>query len=218
MRIHKEGKSIVFIASILLLSVHYTLMKRALISHRSYALFTGISTLFYAWLIYFFRDPRRAISLQTGSVLAPADGRIVAIQEVYEEEYFKDNRIQISVFMSPFNIHVNRNPISGSVKFLKYHPGKHWVAWYPKSSTKNERTTIVVEHEQGASILFRQIAGFLARRIKFYLSEDDTVQQGDEFGFIKFGSRVDVFLPPNVKVKVDIGEKVKGGASILAAW
>lgn len=218
MRIHKEGKSIVFIASIVLLSVHYTLTRRIMISHRGYVSFTVVSTLLYTWLIYFFRNPRRVIYLQAGSVLAPADGRIVAIQEVYEEEYFKDKRIQISVFMSPFNVHVNRNPISGSIKFFKYHPGKHWIAWHPKSSAKNERTTVVVEHEQGTPLLFRQIAGFLARRIKFYPSEGEQVHQGGECGFIKFGSRVDVFLPLNANIKVNMGEKVKGGISLLAEW
>ena len=184
--------------------------------HRNYALFTAISTLFYGWLMYFFRDPHRVIFQQAACVLAPADGKIVAIQKVYENEYLQDNRIQVSVFMSPFNVHVNRNPISGIVKFFKYHSGKYLVAWHPKSSVNNERTTIVVEHAQGVQVLFRQIAGFLARRIKFYLQEGEQVYQGSEFGFIKFGSRVDVFLPLNVKLKVSLGEKVKGGISVLA--
>ncbi|MHA7877974.1 MAG: phosphatidylserine decarboxylase family protein [Bacteroidota bacterium] len=216
MRIHKEGKGILLIAAVCLLSIHLFFVARGTIAHRNYIFFSAISTLFYAWLIYFFRDPHRIISPQEGCVLSPADGSIVAIQEVYEDEYLKDKRIQISVFMSPFNVHVNRSPIAGIVKFFKYHPGKYLVAWHPKSSTKNERTTVVVEHAQGGQILFRQIAGFLARRIRCYLREEDAVQQGEECGFIKFGSRVDVFLPINATPKVSIGEKVKGGISVLA--
>jgi len=216
MRIHREGKNILLVAFVFLLGTHLILTKRCAIMHRNYALFTAISTLFYGWLMYFFRDPHRVIFQQAACVLAPADGKIVAIQKVYENEYLQDNRIQVSVFMSPFNVHVNRNPISGIVKFFKYHSGKYLVAWHPKSSVKNERTTIVVEHAQGVQVLFRQIAGFLARRIKFYLQEGEQVYQGSEFGFIKFGSRVDVFLPLNVKLKVSLGEKVKGGISVLA--
>lgn len=217
MRIHKEGTIILLIASIVLLGTHIILAKYSTITPLRYVLFTIISTLLYGWIIYFFRDPHRVISLQEQCVLAPADGTIVAIKEVYEDEYLQDNRIQISVFMSPFNVHVNRNPISGIVKFFKYHPGKYLVAWHPKSSTKNERTTVVVAHKKGVQVLFRQIAGFLARRIKVYLREGEQVQQGNEFGFIKFGSRVDVFLPLDAKIEVRLGEKVKGGTSVLAA-
>jgi phosphatidylserine decarboxylase len=216
MRIHREGKNIVLGASIFLLSIHFILVKYSIMTHQHYAFFTAMGALLYAWLIYFFRNPHRAILQREAYVLAPADGTIVAIQDVYEDEYLRDNRIQVSVFMSPFNVHVNRNPISGLVKFFKYHPGKNLVAWHPKSSTKNERTTIVVEHAQGVEILFRQIAGFLARRIKFYVREGDQVQQGSECGFIKFGSRVDVFLPLDAKLRVSIGQKVKGGSSVLA--
>jgi phosphatidylserine decarboxylase len=216
MRIHKEGRSILLSASVILLGAYFVLAKQGTMSHRSYVFFMTISALFYAWLIYFFRDPRRVISLQEACVLAPADGTIVVIQKVYEDEYLKDSRMQVSIFMSPFNVHVNRNPISGIVKFFKYHPGKYLLAWHPKSSTKNERTTIVVQHTQGAQILFRQIAGFLARRIKSYLREGEHVRQGNEFGFIKFGSRVDVFLPLNTQLKVSLGDKVKGGISLLA--
>ena len=214
MRIHKEGKSILLGTLVVLLSTHFILTKYSTMMY--YAIFSAISTLFYVWMVWFFRNPRRIISLREGCVLAPADGTVVDIKEVYEDEYLQDKRIQISVFMSPFNVHVNRNPISGIVKFFKYHPGKYLVAWHPKSSTKNERTTIVVEYGQGVQVLFRQIAGFLARRIRFYLREGERVQQGSEFGFIKFGSRVDVFLPLNTKVKVSFGDKVKGGISILA--
>jgi phosphatidylserine decarboxylase len=217
MRIHKEGKRILFSASIILLSMHLLFAKHsATISYQVYALFATMSTLCYAWLVWFFRDPRRVISLREACVLAPADGTIVAIEQVYEAEYLQDSRMQVSIFMSPFNVHVNRNPISGIVKFFKYHPGKYLVAWHPKSSTKNERTTIVVQHAQGEQVLFRQIAGFLARRIKYYLREGEHVHQGNEFGFIKFGSRVDVFLPLNAQIKVSLGDKVKGGISLLA--
>jgi phosphatidylserine decarboxylase len=216
MRIHREGKNILLVASVFFLGTNLILAKRCAMMHQNYALFAAMSTLLYAWLVYFFRDPRRVISQQDAGVLAPADGKIIAIQKVYEDEYLQDDRIQVSIFMSPFNVHVNRNPISGIVKFFKYHPGKYLVAWHPKSSTKNERTTIVVEHARGAQVLFRQIAGFLARRIKSYLQEGEQVHQGSEFGFIKFGSRVDVFLPLNAQIKVSLGEKVKGGVSLLA--
>jgi phosphatidylserine decarboxylase len=216
MRIHKEGISILLVVLIVLLIVHVIFLKYGTIAHRNYIFFSILSTLLYAFIVYFFRDPVRIVALQEGYVLAPADGTIVAIKEVYEDEYLQDNRIQISVFMSPLNVHVNRNPISGIVKFFKYHPGKYLVAWHPKSSTKNERTTVVVAHKQGVQVLFRQIAGFLARRIKVYLREGEQVQQGNEFGFIKFGSRVDVFLPLDAKIEVSLGEKVKGGTSVLA--
>ena len=212
MRIHREGRNILLGALFALLAAHLIIAKQYVI----YALFTAISTLVYAWLIYFFRDPHRAISLRTKCVLAPADGKIVLMQEVDEDEYLHERRIQVSIFMSLFNVHVNRSPISGMIKYFKYHPGKYLVAWHPKSSTKNERTTIVVENKQGVPILFRQIAGFLARRIKFYCQEGEQVQQGSECGFIKFGSRVDILLPLNAKIKVHLGEKVKGGISVLA--
>lgn len=217
MRIHREGKNILYTATLGLLSVHFIFARWGVLG-RGYALFTVTSMLLYAWMIYFFRDPRRRIVLREQCVLAPADGKIVAVQEVYEGEYFQDKRLQVSIFMSPFNVHVNRNPIAGDVKFLKYHPGKYWVAWHPKSSTKNERTTIVIEGVSGTQVLFRQIAGFLARRIKLYLQEGDRVKQGSECGFIRFGSRVDVFLPLDVKVVVNLGDQVKGGVSILAAY
>jgi phosphatidylserine decarboxylase len=149
-------------------------------------------------------------------VLCPADGKVVVIEETEEPEFLKDKRIQVSVFMSPVNVHVNRNPISGVVKYFKYHPGKYLVAWHPKSSTENERTTVVTENKVGQQVLFRQIAGALARRIVWYVKEGDKVEQGEQFGFIKFGSRVDVFLPLGSKINVEIGEVVKGGTTILA--
>jgi phosphatidylserine decarboxylase len=148
-------------------------------------------------------------------IVAPADGKVVVIEETYEPEYFKDKRLQVSIFMSPLNVHVNRNPISGEVKYMKYHPGKYLVAWHPKSSTENERTTMVIGNSK-MELLVRQIAGALARRICYYVKEGDTVMQNDEFGFIRFGSRVDLFFPVGTKIDVKIGEIVKGGITVIA--
>ncbi|MEM7110500.1 MAG: phosphatidylserine decarboxylase family protein, partial [Bacteroidota bacterium] len=145
-----------------------------------------------------------------------ADGKVVVIEETNEDEYLKERRIQLSIFMSPVNVHVNRMPIKGVVDFFKYHPGKYLVAWHPKSSTENERTTIVTKMDNGVQILFRQIAGALARRIRWYVKEGDQLEQGQEFGFIKFGSRVDVFLPLDAKILVDINQKTQGGVTVLA--
>jgi phosphatidylserine decarboxylase len=184
--------------------------------------------IFIKWIIYilsfalfviivqFFRNPHFDITQDDKVVLCPADGKVVVIEETTETEYLKDKRIQISVFMSPINVHVNRNPISGVVKYFKYHPGKYLVAWHPKSSTENERTTVVTENSAGTPVLYRQIAGALARRIVWYVKEGDKVEQGDQFGFIKFGSRVDLFLPLGSKINVEIGEVVKGGVTVIA--
>jgi len=167
-------------------------------------------------VLQFFRNPVRVIVRDENVVLCPADGKVVVIEETEETEYFKDKRLQVSVFMSPVNVHVNRNPIAGLVSYFKYHPGKFLVAWHPKSSTDNERTTVVVKHTSGVEVLFRQIAGALARRIVWYVKENDQVDQGEEFGFIKFGSRVDLFLPLGTKADVNIGDKVVGGKTIIA--
>ena len=148
-------------------------------------------------------------------IIAPADGKVVVIEETYEPEYFQDKRLQVSIFMSPVNVHVNRNPVSGVIKYMKYHPGKFLVAWHPKSSTENERTTLVIGNDNG-DILLRQIAGAMARRICYYVQEGDTVRQNEEFGFIRFGSRVDVFFPAGTVVDVKIGDVVKGGVTVLA--
>ncbi|WP_207421828.1 phosphatidylserine decarboxylase family protein [Desertivirga brevis] len=177
-----------------------------------------LSFLLFIIVLQFFRHPSRKINPDDLHVLCPADGKVVVIEETVEQEYFKDKRIQVSIFMSPVNVHVNRNPVSGIVKFFKYHPGKYLVAWDPKSSTDNERTTTVVENPIGIPVLFRQIAGALARRIVWYVNEGDQVKQGDQFGFIKFGSRVDVFLPPGTKIKVNLGDIVKGGITVLAEF
>lgn len=169
------------------------------------------------FVMMFFRNPKRRLFVEEGAIIAPADGKVVVIEETLEGEYFKDRRLQISIFMSVKNVHVNRTPISGQVKYFKYHPGKYLLAWNPKSSTDNERTTFVIEDEDdNMEILMRQIAGTVARRIKFYVEEGDEVTQGSEMGFIKFGSRVDLFLPLDSRVEVNIGEKVKGGQTVIA--
>ena len=175
-----------------------------------------LSFFLFVIILQFFRSPSIHIVTNANQVLCPADGKVVVIEEVEETEFLKDRRIQISVFMSPVNVHINRNPIGGVVKYFKYHPGKYLVAWHPKSSTENERTTIVIENTKGTVVLFRQIAGALARRIVWYVKEGDAVEQGQEFGFIKFGSRVDVFLPLGTKVNVGLNEVVKGGKTVLA--
>ena len=167
-------------------------------------------------ILQFFRSPIKRITPDEQIVLCPADGKVVVIEETEETEYFKDRRIQVSIFMSPVNVHVNRNPISGVVSYFKYHPGKFLVAWHPKSSTDNERTTVVVKNGANVEVLFRQIAGALARRIVWYVKENDVVTQGAEFGFIKFGSRVDLFLPLGTELSVNIGDKVLGGKTLIA--
>ena len=167
-------------------------------------------------VLQFFRNPKRITSFGNNHVVSPVDGKVVVIEEVYEPEYFKDMRIQVSIFMSPINVHVTRYPVSGEVLFSKYHPGKYLVAWHPKSSTENERTTIVVKNESSVEVLYRQIAGALARRIVNYAKTTSTVQQGEDAGFIKFGSRVDLFLPLNTKINVKINQKVNGAEDIIA--
>jgi phosphatidylserine decarboxylase len=169
-------------------------------------------------ILQFFRNPKRNTPVNPAHVIAPADGKVVVIEEVEEPEYFKGKRLQVSIFMSPFNVHVNRYPVSGAVKYVKYHPGLYLVAWHPKSSTDNERTTVVVQNESGHEVLFRQIAGALARRIVYYAREGDKATQGSEFGFIKFGSRVDIFLPVGTKVDVQLNQVVRGGESVIASF
>jgi phosphatidylserine decarboxylase len=167
-------------------------------------------------ILQFFRNPKRNFILNESQVLSPVDGKVVVIEEVFEKEYFKDKRLQISVFMSPINVHVTRYPVGGTVRYSKYHPGKYLVAWHPKSSEENERTTVVVESTEFGEVLHRQIAGALAKRIVNYAEEGQEVAQASDSGFIKFGSRVDVFLPLDAKVQVALNEKVKGGITILA--
>ena len=174
------------------------------------------SAIFYLLILQFFRNPSIIVKGNERQILAPADGKVVVIEEAEEPEYFQERRLQISIFMSPINVHVNRNPVSGMVKYFKYHAGQYLVAWHPKSSTDNERTTVVLQLQDGLEIMVRQIAGAMARRIKWYISEGDKVRQGEEFGFIKFGSRVDVFLPLDAEVKVSIGDKTKAGRTVIA--
>jgi len=172
---------------------------------------------FFVLFLQFFRNPKRNTVLNANHVIAPADGKVVVIEEVEEPEFFKDKRIQVSIFMSPLNVHVNRNPTSGTVKYFKYHPGKYLVAWHPKSSTDNERTTTVIEDSKGRSVLFRQIAGAVARRIRWYVKEGDNTVQGSEMGFIKFGSRIDLFLPLDAKIQVKIDDVTRGGETVVAS-
>ena len=169
-------------------------------------------------ILQFFRNPKRVSPVNSNHLMAPADGKIVVLEETVEHEYFKDRRIQVSIFMSPFNVHVNRYPITGEVKFTKYHPGKFLVAWHPKSSTENERTTIVVESEKTGPILLRQIAGALAKRIILYAKKGEKCSQGHDMGFIKFGSRVDLFLPLDAKINIKLNDIVKGGQTIIASF
>ena len=169
------------------------------------------------FIISFFRIPSRKLTLDDSLIVAPADGKVVVIEEVYDEEYFKEKRLQVSIFMSPANVHVNRNPISGEVVYNKYHKGKYLVAWHPKSSTENERHSVVIKRGE-KSILVKQIAGALAKRIVNYLNTGETVKQCNELGFIKFGSRVDLLLPLGTKVNVALGEKVKGGVTVLGVF
>lgn len=177
-----------------------------------------ITSLFILILILqFFRNPKRKTKLDKNHIIAPADGKIVIIKEVLEGEYFKERKLQVSIFMSPLNVHVTRYPISGKVVFSKYHPGKYLVAWHPKSSILNERTSIVVKNDSVGEILYRQIAGALARRIVNYAKKDLNVVQGEDAGFIKFGSRIDLFLPVKSNVNVSIGQKVKGGITVITS-
>ncbi|MGI4751949.1 MAG: phosphatidylserine decarboxylase family protein [Janthinobacterium lividum] len=216
MTIHKEGFSSLAL-TILFLFVLNALVHFYFPDNSMLRLFTYIfSGIFFLIVLQFFRNPKITVTTDEKMVVCPADGKVVVIEEAQETEYLKDKRIQVSIFMSPINVHVNRNPITGIVKYFKYHPGKYLVAWHPKSSTENERTTVVVETHQGIPVLFRQIAGALARRIVWYVKEGDEVEQSAQFGFIKFGSRVDVFLPLGTKINVNLGETVKGGRTILA--
>lgn len=216
MTIHREGHGILFFLLVLLFGLNWALFYYYPQSPMLQNSVILISVLFYLLILQFFRNPLFKISQNVKHVLAPADGKVVVIEETVESEYLKDKRKQVSIFMSPVNVHVNRMPVSGKISFFKYHPGKYLVAWHPKSSTENERTTVAVKMNNGPEILFRQIAGALARRIKFYIQEGQTLEQGQEFGFIKFGSRVDVFLPLDAKVTVKIGDITKGGRTIIA--
>ena len=216
MTIHKEGYTSIALCVLLIFVSNALIQFYYPEAHVLKWIVYILSVLLFLIILQFFRSPHFAIAADEKNVLCPADGKVVVIEETDETEYLKDKRIQISVFMSPINVHVNRNPIAGVVKYFKYHPGKYLVAWHPKSSTENERTTVVIENSVGIPILFRQIAGAMARRIVWYVKEGDVVEQGQQFGFIKFGSRVDVFLPLGTKINVELGEVVKGGRTVLA--
>lgn len=212
---HKEGHKIIFISLVIVVGAVLLIDYFVQLPW----LRTSLMLLFVVFLVLilqFFRNPKRNTILNEKQAVSPVDGKIVVIEEVFEKEYFNDKRIQVSVFMSPINVHVTRYPISGNVLYSKYHPGKYLVAWHPKASEENERTTIVVENNSFGKILYRQIAGALAKRIVNYAKVDDKAIQGADAGFIKFGSRVDLFLPLDADVKVTLNQVVKGGESIIA--
>lgn len=213
--IHREGHTLLIVLLVVLGGLTWATFQFVGIAWVNY-LVLAASVIFYLLILQFFRNPSRNTPLNPSHIIAPADGKVVVIEDTMENEYFKGERKQISIFMSPVNVHVNRNPISGAIQYFKYHAGKYLVAWHPKSSTENERTTIVIRTDNGVDVLFRQIAGALAKRIKWYISEGDAVKQGEEFGFIKFGSRIDIYLPLDANVKVNIGDKTRGGETVVA--
>ena len=213
---HKEGGKIILISTtlfvlLLLATDHFY---KDIPWLRMTIMLAGL--FFLIMILQFFRNPKRIHSADDNIVIAPVDGKVVVIEEVFESEYFKDQRLQVSIFMSPVNVHVTRYPVNGKVSFSKYHPGKYLVAWHPKASTDNERTTVVIENRIFGEVLYRQIAGALAKRIVNYAQEGMQVVQGTDAGFIKFGSRVDLFLPLGTDVKVKLNEKAIGGKTILA--
>ncbi|PZW39716.1 phosphatidylserine decarboxylase [Mesonia algae] len=175
-----------------------------------------VTAVLFLLVVQFFRNPQRKTVINDSTIVSPVDGKVVVIEEVFEKEFFKEKRLQVSVFMSPINVHVTRYPVNGIVTYSKYHPGKYLVAWHPKSSEENERTTVVVKNKAFGEILYRQVAGALAKRIVNYAKVNDKAVQGDDSGFIKFGSRVDLYLPLNTKLNVKLNEKVKGGVSVIA--
>ncbi len=214
-RFHKEGYKIIVVS--LLLSVAGVLLADKFIEIAW--VMKSIQILILGFLIIilqFFRNPKRNTVLNEKHIIAPVDGKVVVIEEVEETEYFKDKRLQVSIFMSPINVHVTRYAMSGNVNYSKYHPGKYLVAWHPKASTENERTTIVLENRSFGEILYRQIAGALAKRIVNYAKKGDEIVQGTDAGFIKFGSRVDLFLPLDTELTVKLGDVVKGGTQVIA--
>ena len=212
---HKEGGKIILISTTIFVAI--LLLSQEFISNfwilKSVQI---VALLFLIIILQFFRNPTRAVEINDNHIIAPVDGKVVVIEEVFEREYFKDKRLQVSIFMSPINVHVTRYPINGKVKFSKYHPGKFLVAWHPKASEENERTTIVIENPVFGEILYRQIAGALAKRIVNYAEEGMQVIQGTDAGFIKFGSRVDLYLPLGTQVNVKLNEKAIGGKTIIA--
>jgi len=214
MRIHQEGIPILLITLLIVAClnlVFFWLLRNSIWQ----TVLVVLSVVFFLLIVWFFRNPERTVVPNEAIVLCPADGKVVVIEEAVENEYFKDKRLQVSIFMSPLNVHVNRYPISGLVSYFKYHRGKYLVAWHPKSSTLNERSTVVIQDAKGREILVRQIAGAVARRIVPYAVQGEQVVQGNELGFIKFGSRVDLFLPLDTKIAVKMGDKVVGNRTVI---
>jgi phosphatidylserine decarboxylase len=216
MGIHKEGYKLLVIGFVILVALNIVLALLITDNMLIKWIFGIGSLILYVFLLFFFRIPARHLEPDPGIIYAPADGKVVVIEETEEKEYFKDLRLQVSIFMSPFNMHSNKYPVSGNIKYVEYHPGQYMVAWHPKSSELNERSTIVIETKSGKEILVRQIAGAVARRIVTYAKENQEVKQGDELGFIKFGSRVDIFLPLGTEVEIPILQQVKANKSIIA--
>jgi phosphatidylserine decarboxylase len=216
MSIHREGYKILIAGFIILLIINILvvifLADKMLVKWLVLFLSLGL----YVFILFFFRLPIRELEPDPGLIYAPADGKVVVIEEAEEKEYFKDMRLQVSIFMSPFNMHSNRYPVSGIIRYIKYHHGKYIVAWHPKSSELNERSTIVIKTQEGTEILIRQIAGAVARRVVTYAKESQEVRQGDELGFIKFGSRVDIFLPLGTEIEIPILQQVRANKSIIA--
>lgn len=213
--IHREGYKIIVVTFLVLAAFNLAFHYSNLLPYKGLYLLMGLSIAFFLFIAYFFRKPRRAMITDAQCIVAPCDGKIVTIEETHEVEYFNEKRLLVSIFMSPSNVHINWNPISGIVKYVKYHPGKYLVAYNPKSSTHNERNTLVIE-DDGVEVLVRQVAGVLARRIVHYVEEGQQVMQGAEFGFIKFGSRIDLYLPLDAQVEVNLKQKVRGGKTIIA--
>jgi len=212
---HKEGYKIILISTFIL-GAGIILIDNFIGITWLNKLLASILLVIYIIILQFFRNPKRNTVINDHNIIAPVDGKVVVIEEVFEKEYFKDKRLQVSIFMSPLNVHVTRYPTSGSIKYSKYHPGKYLVAWHPKASEENERTTIVIENETVGEILYRQIAGALAKRIVNYAKPNEIAIQGNDAGFIKFGSRVDLFLPLGAKINVKLNDKVRGGEKIIA--
>ena len=217
MKIHPEGYIIILVVFLLLAGIN--LIIRYFWPYQWLTILMAMTSfVFFCLVLWFFRNPDRTLTPDIRKVFAPADGKIVVIEEVEETEYFHDKRMQVSVFMSPLNVHVNRYPVSGEVTYTKYHPGRYMVAWHPKSSQLNERSTVVIKAPNGQEILVRQIAGTVARRIVTYSKAGDQVVQGTDLGFIKFGSRVDIFLPPDAKINVGLNQVVKGNQTVIATF
>tara|TARA_B100001063_G_scaffold100242_1_gene93631 strand:+ start:2796 stop:3443 length:648 start_codon:yes stop_codon:yes gene_type:complete len=212
---HKEGYNLIILFFILIATD--VIMLEMLIDNSSYLKLTlqTFSLILLVFILWFFRNPKRNILKNPEIILSPADGKVVLIEEVDELEFFNDKKLKVSIFLSPLDIHVNRYPASGKILYSKYHKGKYLVAWHPKSSDKNERSTVVIENKKFGKIMYRQIAGAIARRIVNYAKVNSYVEQGDDSGFIKFGSRVDIFLSKDCKLKVNVGDKVKGGITVI---